>query len=69
MLHSRKMEHRISSIQKRVLKIFYQYSHNFTFQELLAKDKSVSFHQENLQLLTTEIFEGALAGQRQFLAT
>ena len=36
------MEHRINSIHKRALKLIYQDSHDLTFEELLAKDKSVS---------------------------
>ena len=42
--HSRKMEHRINSIHKRALKLVYQDSPDLTFQQLLAKDKSVSVH-------------------------
>ena len=57
MFHSRKMEHRINSIHKRSLKLVYQDSHNLRFQELLFKDKSVSAHQKNLELLATEIFK------------
>ena len=57
MFHSRKMEHRINSIHKRALKLVYQDSPNLAFQELLAKDKSVSVHQKNLQLPATEIFK------------
>ena len=57
MFHSRKMEYRINSIHKRALKLVYQDSPDFTFQELLAKDKSVSVHQKNFQLLATEIFK------------
>ena len=57
MFHSRKMEHRINSIHKRALKLVYQDSPDLTFQELLAKDKSVSVHQKILQLLATEIFK------------
>ena len=57
MFHSRKMEYRISSIHKRTLKLVYQDSHDLTFQELLAKDKSVSVQQKNLQLLATEIYK------------
>ena len=57
MFHSRKMEQRITSIHKRALKLVYQDSTDLTFQELLAKDKSVSVHQENLQLQATEIFK------------
>ena len=57
MFHSKKMEHRNNSIHKRALKLVYQDSPDLTFQELLAKDKSVSVHQKNLQLLGTEIFK------------
>ena len=57
MFHSRKMEHRINNIHKRALKLVYQDSPDLTFQELLAKDNSVSVHQKNLQLLATEIFK------------
>ena len=57
MIHSKKMEHRINSIHKRALKFVCQDSPDLTFQELLAKDKSVSVHQKNLQLLANEIFK------------
>ena len=50
MFHSRKMKDRINSIHKRALKLVYQDSPDVTFQELLAKDKSVSVHQKNFQL-------------------
>ena len=38
------------------MKLVYQDYHDLTFQELPAKDKSVSAHQKNLPLLATEIF-------------
>ena len=58
MFHSRKMEHRInSSIHRRALELVYKNSHDRTFQELLAKDKSVSVHQKILRLLATETFK------------
>ena len=57
MFHSSKMEHRIDSIHKRALKLLYEDSHDLVFQELLAKNKSVSVHQNHLQLLAAEIFE------------
>ena len=41
MFHSRKIVHRINSIQKRALELVYQ---DLTFQELLDKDKSFSDH-------------------------
>ena len=40
------MEHRINKIYKRALKLVYQDSYDLTFQDLLAKDKSVSVHQK-----------------------
>ena len=57
MFHSRKMEHRINSIHKRVLKLVYQDSLDLAVQELLAKDKLVSVDQKNLHLLASEIFK------------
>ena len=57
MFHSRKMEHRVNNIHKRALKLVYKDSHDLTFQELLAKGKSVSVHQRNFQLLATEILK------------
>ena len=40
------MEHRINNIHKRALTLVYKDSHELMFQELLAKDKSVSVHQK-----------------------
>ena len=57
MFHSRKVEHRINSIHKRALKLVYENSHDFTFQELLAKDKSVRVQRNKLQLLATDIIK------------
>ena len=57
MFLSRKMEHRVNSIHKRALKLVCQDFPDLTFQELLAKDKSVCVPQKTLQLLATEIFE------------
>ena len=50
--HSRKMKHDKQHPQER-----FEDSHGLTFQELLAKDKLVSVHQKNLQLLVTKIFK------------
>ena len=57
MFRSRKIKHRRNSIHKRGLELVYEDSHDLTFHELLAKDKSVSVHQKTLQLLATEIFK------------
>ena len=47
MFHSRKIEHRINNIHKRALKLVYQDSPDLTFQELLAKYKSIKVHQKS----------------------
>ena len=39
------------------MKLVYPDSHDLTLQESMAKNKSVSVHQESLQLLATETFE------------
>ena len=50
------MNNRINSLHKRALRVVYR-DYNATFSELLSKDKSVTIHQRNLQLLATEIFK------------
>ena len=52
MFHSRKMKQDIQHPQER-----FEDSHGLTFQELLAKDRLVSVHQKNLQLLVTKTFK------------
>ena len=56
MFYGIKMNNHINSLQERALKIIYRY-YNVTFSELLSKDKSVTIHQRNLQLLATVIFK------------
>ena len=56
MLHSRKITNRVNSLHERALRVVYR-DYNATFSELLSKDKSVTIHQRNLQLLATEIFK------------
>ena len=56
MLHSRKTNNRVNSLHKRALRVVYR-DYYVTFAELLSKDKSVTIHQKNLQLLATEIFK------------
>ena len=56
MLHSRKINNRVNSLHERALRVVYR-DYNATFSELLSKDKSVTIHQRNLQLLATEIFK------------
>ena len=56
MFHSRKLNNRINNIHKHALRIIYR-DYESTFQQLLKKNKSVSIHQRNLQILATEIFK------------
>ena len=55
--HSRAMEHRMSRIHERTLRLIYPNQHQLTFKELLEKNKTVSIHQRNLQTLATEIYK------------
>ena len=56
MFHSRKINNRVNSLHEHALRVVYR-DYNATFSELLSKDKSVTIHQRNLQLLATEIFK------------
>ena len=56
MFHSRKINNRVNSLHERVVRVVYR-DYKATFSELLSKDKSVTIHQRNLQLLATEIFK------------
>ena len=56
MFHSRRLNNKINSIHERALRITYQ-DNTSTFQEVLNKDKSVSMHHRNLQVLATEMFK------------
>ena len=55
MFHSRKLNNRINNIHDRALRIVYR-DYEFTFQQLLKQNKSVSIHQRNIKILATEIF-------------
>ena len=57
MFHSRKMEHSINRIHERALRLIYPSDSKLTFKELLDKKQTVSIHQKNLQVLTTEVFK------------
>ena len=56
MLHDRAANNRIHKINERALRIVYRDTES-SFDELLAKDNSVSAHQRNLQLLVIEIYK------------
>ena len=55
MFHSRECNNRLNHIHERALRIAYKDKIS-SFQELLAKDGSVTIHHKNLQLLATEVF-------------
>ena len=57
MFHSQNTKNRVNKIHERALRLVYDDSPYLSFDELLIKDKSVSIHQRNLQLLATEIFK------------
>ena len=54
--HSRKLNKRINNIQGRSLRIIYE-DYTSTFEELLEKDKSVTIHIRNLQILAIELYK------------
>ena len=54
--HSRKINNRMNSLHQRALRVAYR-DYITTFSKLLSKDKSVTIHQRNLQLLATEVFK------------
>ena len=56
MFHSRQTNHKINKLHERALRIVYN-DHFSSFEELLSKDKSVTVHQSNLQILTTEMYK------------
>ena len=56
MFHSRQINHKINKLHERTLRIVYN-DHFSSFEELLSKGKSVTVHQRNLQILTTEMYK------------
>ena len=54
MLHSRNMEHKLNKIHRRAFQLVHEHFHDLTFEELLAKDGSVSIHKKNLQILASK---------------
>ena len=56
MFHSRKTDHKINRIHERALRLAYTDDVS-TFEQLLAKNNSVTTHESNPQLLMTEIFK------------
>ena len=56
MFHSRELNKKINRIHERSLRLVYS-DKTSAFQELLDKDKSVSVHNKNIQVLATEIYK------------
>ena len=56
MFCSRALNNRINKLQERALRILYKDDIS-TFQQLLNKDKSVTIHIRNIQLLATEMYK------------
>ena len=55
MFHSRTLNKRINKIHERALRLAYKNETFLSFDDLLKRDKSLSIHQKNLQILATEI--------------
>ena len=56
MFHSKYMNNRINHIHERALRIAYN-DYISSFESLLERDKSVTIHHRNLQLLATEMYK------------
>ena len=56
MFHSRKMNSKISRLHERALRIAYK-DYSSSFATLLEKDRSVTIHEKNMQLLMTEMLK------------
>ena len=57
MFHSRTLNNRINKIHEKALRLVYKNETFPSFDDLLKRDKSVSIHQKNLQILVTEIYK------------
>ena len=66
MFHSRKLNNKINRLHERCLRVVYN-DRLSTFEELLNKDNSVSFHHRNIQCLATEMFKVHLGEAPQIL--
>ena len=51
------MSNRTNKIQEKSFRLVYKNETNLSFDDLLKKDKSVSIHQRNLQIVATEIYK------------
>ena len=57
MFHSRTLNDGINKIHERALRLVYKNETFFSFDDILKRNKSVTIHQKNLQLLATEIYK------------
>ena len=57
MFHSRTLNNQVNKIHERALKLVYKNETFLSFDDLLKRDRSVSIHQKNLQILATEIYK------------
>ena len=56
MFHNEQLNHKISKMQERALRITYKDTES-TFSDLLQKDCAVTIHTKNLQILMTEMYK------------
>ena len=56
MFHSRRVNNKINHLNKRSFRIVYKYSYS-SYVDLLAKGKSFTVHQTNIQSLAVELFK------------
>ena len=56
MFHSRRVNNKINHLNKRSFRIVYKYSYR-SYVDLLAKGKSFTVHQTNIQSLAIELFK------------
>ena len=55
MIHNSGLNNKINHIQERALRIVHN-DYDSSFEDLLNKDKSITYHQRNLQQLAINIF-------------
>ena len=66
MLCSDKIHDKINHIHERALRLVYQ-DYTTSFDDLLKRDGSLTFHHRNIHKVETEMFKGELRGQKSFL--
>ena len=56
MFHNRTLNNKINKLHERALRLVYD-DENYTFQELLEKDNTMTVHHRNIQKLATEMYK------------